>query len=52
VLDRSGIAVLDPADTILTRYRFDPFWIHIHLVERWNVRHVPGHRYRTCPEPD
>jgi hypothetical protein len=52
VLDRSGIAVLDPADAFLTRYRFDPFWIHKHLVEMRNQREISGHKYQTCAGPD
>jgi hypothetical protein len=52
VLDRSGIAVLDPADTLLTRYRFEPFWIHMHLVEMRNQRNISGHKYQTCTGPN
>lgn len=46
VLNRSGIAILDPAEVRRTRYRFEPFWLHAHLVEKWNQRNHPGHRYR------
>jgi hypothetical protein len=48
VLDRSGIATFERPESILTRYRFDPFWIHGHLVEMRNQRLDPGHVYRTC----
>jgi hypothetical protein len=47
-LDRSGIASLEFAHAMLTRYRFDPFWIHAHLVEQRNQRLYPGYEYRTC----
>jgi hypothetical protein len=48
VLNRAGIAFLVSANTRTNRYRFDPFWLHGHLVERYNVRHYPGYEYRTC----
>lgn len=48
VLDRSGLALLTSAVAAGTRYRFDPFWIHAHLVERYNQRIVPGYTYKTC----
>ena len=41
VLDRSGIAFLDPVEFTTTRYRFDPLWVHAHLIERANLRHHP-----------
>jgi hypothetical protein len=50
VLDRSGIATFERPESILTRYRFDPFWIHAHLVEQRNQRLFPGHEYRTCTQ--
>ena len=46
VLNRSGVALLDPAGLRRTPYRFEPFWLHAHLVERWNQRNHPDHRYR------
>jgi hypothetical protein len=46
ILNRSGIVILDPAELRRTRYRFEPFWLHAHLVEKWNQRNHPGHRYR------
>jgi hypothetical protein len=49
-LDRSGIATLERPESILTRYRFDPFWIHAHLVEERNQRLYPGYEYRTCAQ--
>ena len=48
VLDRSGLATFERPESILTRYRFDPFWVHAHLVELGNQRLYPGHTYRTC----
>ena len=33
VLDRSGLAFLDPPDFAVPRYRFEPIWIHRYLVE-------------------
>jgi hypothetical protein len=50
VLDRSGIATFERPESILTRYRFDPFWILAHLVEQRNQRRYPGHEYRTCAQ--
>lgn len=38
ILNRSGIAFLDPADVRRIQYRFQPQWIHGHLIERWNSR--------------
>ncbi len=48
VLDRAGVALLTAAFASGTRYRFDPFWLHAHLVERHNQRTSPGYVYRTC----
>lgn len=48
VLDRSGIAYLDPVDFTTTRYRFDPFWVHAYLVEKWNQRIDAGYAYSRC----
>lgn len=48
VLDRSGVATLLSVNSVTTRYRFDPFWIHAHLVERRNLRLIADHEYRTC----
>ena len=50
VLDRSGIAFLAPGDFMTTRYRFDPFWIHAHLVEQRNQRLHPQYEYRGCEQ--
>jgi hypothetical protein len=50
VLDRSGLATFERPESILTRYRFDPFWVHAHLVEQRNQRLYPGHAYRTCAQ--
>ena len=41
LLNRSGLVFLDPSSFPKTRYRFEPFWLHIHLVERWNQRQHP-----------
>ena len=46
VLDRAGVSFLTSASTSTTRYRFDPFWLHAHLVERHNQR--LGAPYGTC----
>ncbi|MBW2454754.1 MAG: hypothetical protein JRI68_09590 [Deltaproteobacteria bacterium] len=48
VLNRAGVALLTSANATSTRYRFDPFWIHPHLVERYNQRTVASYVYRTC----
>jgi hypothetical protein len=48
VLDHGGVAFLTSAYASGTRYHFDPFWVHAHLVERYNLRTVPGYVYRTC----
>jgi len=48
VLDRSGVATLQSVNSVTTRYRFDPFWLHAHLVERRNLRLVADHEYQTC----
>lgn len=36
LLSRSGIALLDPSQAQKTLYRFEPFWIHGYLLERFN----------------
>jgi hypothetical protein len=48
VLDRGGAAFFTSAFAADTRYHFDPFWVHAHLVERYNQRTIPGYAYRTC----
>jgi hypothetical protein len=48
LLNRGGVAFLTSASATTTRYRFDPFWLHAHLVERRNARLTPGYAYRTC----
>ena len=48
VLNRAGVALLSSANATSTRYRFDPFWIHGHLIERYNQRTVADYGYRTC----
>lgn len=48
LLNHSGAAVLTAANATTTRYRFDPFWFHAHLIERYNQRHFPGYRYHGC----
>ena len=50
LLNRSGIVFMDPSDIRRTRYRFQPFWIHAHLVESWNKRNHSEHTYRWCNE--
>lgn len=41
VLNRSGLALLDPSEVRRTRYRFEPFWVHMYLIEKWNQRNHP-----------
>lgn len=48
VLNRSGMAILSDPRVASTRYRFDPFWLHGHLIERRNQRLNPGYQYQTC----
>lgn len=48
VLNRSGVALLTDPATATTRYRFDPFWLHAHLIERRNQRLFEGAKYRAC----
>jgi hypothetical protein len=48
VLNRAGVALLTSANAASTRYRFDPFWMHAHLVERHNQRTIAGYVYSTC----
>lgn len=48
VLDRGGVAFLTSASSRTTRYRFDPFWLHAHLIERENLRKLPDYEYRGC----
>lgn len=48
LLNRSGVAFLVSATTRTTRYRFDPFWLHGHLVERYNARRYPEYEYQGC----
>jgi hypothetical protein len=38
ILNRSGVAYLDPADNQRTRFRFQPLWMHSYLADRWNRR--------------
>ena len=48
VLNRGGVAILTSASTTTARYRFEPFWLHAHLIERRNQRIDPGYDYRGC----
>jgi hypothetical protein len=50
VLDHSGIAILEPASFSTARYRFEPVWVHSHLVELWNQSIDSNHTYRACYE--
>jgi hypothetical protein len=50
VLDHSGIAILEPASFSTARYRFEPIWVHSHLVELYNQSSIPDHEYRSCHE--
>lgn len=38
ILDRSGLKHSDPREPGSRRYRFEPFWCHRLLVERFNDR--------------
>jgi len=48
VLNRGGVAFLTSAVASTTRYRFEPFWLHAHLIERYNQRLDPDYPYRSC----
>ncbi len=48
VLNRAGLAVLTTVNTASTRYRFEPFWLHGHLIERRNERMVKDYEYMGC----
>jgi hypothetical protein len=48
VIDHSGIAILEPASFSTARYRFQPVWVHSHLVELHNQSLNPDHDYRSC----
>jgi hypothetical protein len=47
VLNRAGVA-LRSLTNATARYQFDPFWVHGHLIERYNLRSDPSYTYRTC----
>jgi hypothetical protein len=48
LLGRAGVAFLTEPSTSTTRYRFDPYWLHAHLIERRNTRTLSGYVYRPC----
>ncbi len=48
VLNRAGVAVLTTVNSASTRYRFEPFWIHGHLIERRNARLDENYEYVGC----
>jgi hypothetical protein len=48
VLNRSGIAFRTDPRTTTPRYRFDPYWVQAHLIERKNQRLNADYEYRTC----
>jgi len=48
VLNRGGVAFLISPVSATTRYRFEPFWLHAHLIERHNQRLDPDWAYHTC----
>ena len=50
VLDHSGIAILGPASFSTARYKFEPVWVHSHLVELWSQAEFSNHEYRSCHE--
>src|SRR5690606_27385463 len=48
LLARAGLAFLPDPGAATARYRFGPFWVHAHLIERKHQRMVEGYRYQTC----
>lgn len=48
LLNRAGLVLLTEPNSATTRYRFDPFWLHAHLLERRNQRIVERHGYQGC----
>lgn len=48
LLDRSGLIDMNPTGFASSYYRFEPFWLHAHLVELWNQDQSEGYKYRTC----
>lgn len=50
VLDHSGIAILEPASATAERYRFEPVWIHSHLVEQRFESSIARYVFRSCYE--
>lgn len=43
ILNRSGLAILSLSHFPRTYYRFEPYWIQMHLVKKWNRREHPDH---------
>src|SRR5690606_35710637 len=48
VLNRAGVAFLTEPVMATTRYRFDPFWLHGHLIERRNQRLIENYSPMGC----
>jgi hypothetical protein len=50
ILDHSGIAKLDLSRYSTLRYRFEPIWIHAHLVELRNQCNDTGYELTSFHE--
>jgi hypothetical protein len=48
LLNRSGIALLRSPTGSTTRYHFDPFWVHGHLLQHRNERIDASYEYQDC----
>ena len=54
LLNHSGIVTLDPVLPVTQRYRFEPFWVHRHLVQSHHNRtkpHQPVNRITRKSSP-
>jgi hypothetical protein len=51
LLNRSGLVTLDPVLPVAHRYRFEPFWIHRHLLQmHYQRREMQGRQSTRLPE--
>jgi len=48
LLDRSGLIDMDPTGFALLYYRFEPFWVHSHLLELRKQEQDNNYKYQTC----
>ncbi len=48
VLNRGGVAISTSPGANAARFRFEPFWLHAHLIELFNQRQSKTHQYRGC----